>query len=163
MSWSADSAAFNITSDHFMAQLDGRVATGGQIYLTPGIDSILSLSGTYHYNWPASVFGNAGLAILIYDFAIEERVYDQGVAGDNIGFDPPHGTLTLPFATIGLIAGHDYIINFEAQTDQYNASPPGTSGHSSGEMHFAIAPVPETATLAPLVAGLLLARRRRRC
>ena len=29
MAWSADSATFNITSDHFMAQLDGSVSTGG--------------------------------------------------------------------------------------------------------------------------------------
>ncbi|HKQ50677.1 MAG TPA: hypothetical protein VJZ71_21585 [Phycisphaerae bacterium] len=145
MSWSGDSAAFNITSDHYMAQIDGRVSTGGLIYFTPRFDSTLSLSAYYYYDWPASVFGQAGLAILIYDFATEERIYDQGVQGDNIGFDPPHGTLILPAATVALIAGHDYIVNIEALTDQFNAGPPATSGQSSGEIHISITPCAEPA------------------
>ncbi len=160
MSWSGDFAAFNIFADHYMAQLDGRVGSGGQIYFTPGIDSTLTLSARYNYDWPTSVLGQAALAIFIYDFMANVRIYDQGLEGDNIGLDPPHGTLTLPATTLDLFAGHNYKINYAAFTDQFNAGPPGTSGASSGEIHFNITPVPEPATLALFALSLLIPRRR---
>ncbi len=160
MSWSGDAAAFNIVIDHFMTQLDGRVGSGGQIYFTPGIDSTLTLSARYNYDWPTSVLGQAALTILIADFTANENIYNQGRQGGNVGLDPPHGTLTLPVEALNLFAGHNYKIHCGAFTDQFNAGPPGTSGASSGEIHFSLTPVPEPATLGPLAAGFLLARRR---
>jgi len=160
--WTGDSGAFDITTEQHSVELQGGVSAGANIDFTPMMDSIFSYSAQYDYAWHPSVIGQAALSFRLVDLAADEIVFHEGRTGDNVGFDPPFGSLVIPEASANIVAGRQYKIIISALTDLFDETPPGSPGLSTGNIHFTITPVPEPATASLLIAGLLLSRRRPR-
>jgi hypothetical protein len=160
--WVGDDGSFDITTEQHSVQLQGRVSAGANIDFTPMMDSVFSYSAQYDYQWDPSVIGQAALSFRLVDLTLDELVFHEGRTGDNVGFDPPFGSLVIPEASANIVAGRQYKIIISALTDLFDETPPGSPGLSTGNIHFTITPVPEPATASLLIAGLLLSRRRPR-
>jgi hypothetical protein len=158
-SWSADSALFDVLVSHHAEQLQGSTVTDGRIHVTPSVDSIVTAWGTWQYAWPDSAEGDTVLAFIVDDALTFDEVLSVRDYGGNLDLGPPHGTLTAKGSGV-LVAGREYELIYFARVQFYSTMPPGTQGNASGELHFAITPLPEPATLALLAAAFLLARRR---
>ncbi len=162
--WSGDSAHFDVSTNHHQQQLLGSTESVGQIHLIPAVDSIITAQGTWQYAWPNSARGDTDIFLDVYDLLAEENIVDAFAYGGNEGLGPPHGTLYVQGSGL-LLAGREYEVYYDTTVYFYTPTP---SGDASGEVHFNINPVPESASLAllaivyPLRRALLLAPRRRR-
>jgi hypothetical protein len=160
--WVVDAAHIGVSVSHRLEQLDGRTATEGHIHLIPAVDSLITATGRWQYSWPNAVIGSSD----VYIAAFNEESGDQPIAdfasGGNLGLNPPFGTLEV--SDTGLLhAGLLYEIFYFADIYHYEPTPPGTYGWGSGEIHFAITPVPEPMSLGlVLTGGALLWMRRGR-
>lgn len=162
VSWVLDLATFDMVSVQHAEEFVGRVLSGGNLTLTPMANSVLSLSAQYEYAWHSSVFAGAGMSFAVVDWTKQEEIFDEDRTGSNTPLGDPFGTLTLPDATVNLLAGHEYKIFFSALIDYFSEGPPGEPGISSANISFSIAPVPEPSTLMlfGLIAPALLCTRR---
>jgi hypothetical protein len=164
VSWLLDYVTFDMVSSHHAEQVVGRVVAGGNVTLTPMADSVLSLSAQYQYAWHPSVFANASLSFSVVELGVAE-IFHDGLTGGNTPLGDPFGTLILPDATVGLLAGREYKILFSALIDYANEGSPGQPGISTANISFSITPVPEPSTLmlfGLIAPAILRARRTRR-
>ncbi len=159
--WTGDSAHFDVYPSHYLQQLEGRTSSDGRIIVSPAVDSIISLTGTWQFAWPNTVIGATDIGFAVGDTQTKEIIVNDGAHGGNFDLGPPHGTLNIQGSGL-LLAGVEYLIYYTALVDHYDPTPPGTHGEASGAIHFEIMPVPEPAALALLASALLLAPRRRR-
>lgn len=144
--WTGDAMHFDAQPSHYLQQHEGRTLSEGRIYVRPAIDSIISLSGTWQFAWPSSVIGATSIGFAVADAQTEEIIATDGANGGNVGIGPPFGTLNIQDSGM-LSAGAEYLIYYSAFVDHFDPTPPGTYGEASGEVHFEINPVPESATL----------------
>jgi hypothetical protein len=159
--WTGDSAHFDAYPLHHLEQLDGDTGSSARIHLTPTVDSILTLEGTWNYGWPSATLGEADIVVDAFDLETEEEIAWSYASGGNLFFGSPSGTLTVQDSAL-LLAGRKYEIYYLARVYHSNPTPPGTYGEASGEIQFSIVPIPEPAALSLILPALLLPRRRKR-
>jgi len=158
--WTGDSAHFDAYPNHYLQQLEGITVSEGRIHLVPAIDSTVTLQGTLQYAWPSAALGGSVLYMSVFDLQMEEAIVFESEFGGNFGLGPPFGTLNVDGSGL-LQAGRLYELYYLARIDHFDPTPPGTHGEASGEIHFSIVPVPESATLALVLPAALALRRRR--
>ena len=163
ISWLHDEAHFDITTAHHLVQLYGQTSTSGSIYLTPSVDSVITLSGNLQYGWPAAAVGTALIGMDILDVTDPDKqilVAGDAVVDGNFPIGQPFGSFNIGDSGI-IESGRQYLLSYVAQVRHFDPTPPGTFGEASGDFHFTITPIPEPAA-ALLLALPFLAKRSRR-
>lgn len=159
MGWVIDNAIFDIAMDHHLEQLDGETMSSGRIFVIPAVDSYITATGRFQYAWPSAAIGAADLVMLAFNEDSGDQPILGSASGGNFGLNPPFGTLEV--SDTGLLhAGVTYELIYFARIIHFEPTPPGTYGWGSGEIHFEINPVPESATLSLLVLPAALVLRR---
>jgi hypothetical protein len=156
--WTGDSANFDVATSHHHEQFSGFTVTEGRINLVPAVDSNVSAWGTWQFVWPSSALGSTVIFLNVVDLESYDEPISAVARGGNSDLGLPYGTLNLQDSGT-LLAGRTYEIYYFARVSFFNTAP---SGEASGEINFAITPVPEPAALALILPALFLARRRAR-
>jgi hypothetical protein len=159
--WDGDTAHFDAYLSIHTEQLEADSRAGGRIRLIPAFDSMIAVNGTWQYSWPNTAIGTTDISLSIEDVQAEELVTENSAHGSNVGIGPPFGAFSLQNSG-QLLAGREYFLDYFTQLYFFDAPPPGTQGNASGEIHFAITPVPEPDTLSMLAAGFLIIPRHKR-
>ncbi|QDV90583.1 hypothetical protein RAS2_16630 [Phycisphaerae bacterium RAS2] len=160
-SWSGDSAEFDIAIGHRLTGFEGSTTSTGTLMVRPSTTSIFSVSGALTYNHPATALGSASLFVTIRLDGTPGTLFTVGDSDGTFGLGPPTGTIP----TVGsfeLQAGNLYRISYVSTTANYDSPPPGAEWLGNGEVHIAINPVPEPATLALLATAIPFLIHRRR-
>jgi hypothetical protein len=156
-----ENAQFDVYPAQHLEQLYGGTAATGFMYIVPAVDSFITFSASWDYAWPNATLGSTALHLTIIDVQTEEFLADARDTGGNTGLDPPFGELAGQGSAV-LQANRVYDLGYTVFIDNFNPTPPGTYGEGSGEIHFAITPIPEPATAALIAIIPFLARPRRR-
>ena len=161
--WLLDEAHFDITTTHHLAQLDGQTSTSGRIYLTPSVDSVITMSGNLQYSWPSAAVGTALIGMDILDVTDPDNqilVAGDAVVDGNFPIGQPFGSFNIGDSGI-IESGRQYLLSYVAQVRHFDPTPPGTFGEASGDFHFTITPIPEPAAALLLALPFLAIRSRR--
>lgn len=158
--WLLDEAHFDITTTHHLAQLDGQTTTSGRIFLTPSVDSLVTISGNWQYAWPSAAVGSTNIGIGVWDLATSKPISFENDFGGNLTVEPPFGTLHAS-GNAFIPAGGQYMLYYIAMVHHIDPTPPGIFGEASGEFHFTITPIPEPAAAMLLALPFLAIRSRR--
>ncbi len=157
--WSGDFAHFDAYTNHHLEQLVGSTISEGRIFVTPAVDTLVTLVGAWQFSWPSATIGASNMAMRVYNANTFQILIGTGAAGGNTGLGPPYGDYHFQNSGL-LLAGEPYMIYYVARIVHDNPTPTGTHGEGSGEIHFSLTPVPEPATLALIVFAVLIPRRR---